>query len=305
MSPRSLHFGIELSQEFARLANSGRFNEIPLFRALRKAILSTAPHFLVAEFHGTQSRVTFDKCPPWTKGIARCELSDLCIVWFNKGSQPSARITFLQAKRSKAKHLVCMAQNGLLNESFIGDSTQWYLLHHRPNIVGCFRTFQPPPHLLKDALLASVATFCVFHKIAPQDYSFFYASADIVTALLPSKPGHVQLTAHAPITRILSNGFSEQKASCCPMLFGEALFSGCIGTPIDGHSVTSIADGGWRRSVRQWLGSVLSNQPRTNDINPVIRAFITTFDIPQDEAATISPAPSILFIQGDDEELLR
>src|SRR4051794_31983656 len=104
MSQSSHEYGWTLSQNFAEKSKAARMDEVELFRALREALLATAPHFPVEEYHGAVSRVLFPACPPWTNEPARCELSDLCIIWFRKRPRPEARITFLQAKLSKAAH---------------------------------------------------------------------------------------------------------------------------------------------------------------------------------------------------------
>ena len=300
--PRADDYGQLLRKEFERLSCGSTFREIRLFRALRKAILATAPHYPVEEFHGARSQVVFPACPPWTKSVARCELADLCIVWFRRRPQPCARITFLQAKRSLNSHSPCGGSNvGQINERFGGDSTQWYLLNKRPPLVGRFQTFRPPSNLLKDALLPSVGSFCVFHEPNPQQYSFFYASADVITASPPSMPGHIQLTASSSKMAMTNHGLEELKWACCPFIFGQALFSGLIGTPIDRISVVSREDDAYRTSVRSWLASVLALAVQKEQVGPVIQAFVGMFDMALPEESTTAPARSILFIRGDDE----
>ncbi len=293
-------FGASLGCEFSRAANRGSFRETRLFSALRKAILATAPRFLVEEFHGTRSQVIFPTCPPWTKNVAQCELADLCIVWFCRRPQLSARITFLQAKRSDVAPCLCTDGVGSINQRFYGDSTQWFLLHRRPTLVGRFQRFQPPSNLLKDALLPSVATFCVFHRTAPREYGFFYASADVVLASKPSRPGRVQLTASAPARTVKTGYFDEQKWACCPLTFGQALFAGRIGTPIDHQSVASPDDNALRSSIRRWLASVLAGAVQQQRVGPVVQAFIGMFEIPVLEEPTSAPCRSLIFIQGDE-----
>lgn len=297
-SPHAERFGEMLRRGFSQAADGGSFREVRLFRALRKSIIATAPHYPVEEFHGARSQVVFSACPPWTKTVARCELSDLCIIWFRRRPKPSARVTFLQAKRSCSAHKLCNGSGGSINEGFDGDSTQWYLLNKRPALVGRFQSFQPPTNLLKDALLPSVATYCVFHEESPQEYSFFYASADVVTASMPSRPGQVQMTASAPSLCVRSGAFIEQKWACCPLTFGAALFSGWIGTPFDYDSITSPSDDAWRASVRRWIGSVLTGAVQNAQVGPVIQAFLATLDLPLGEVATAAPARALLFIQG-------
>ena len=302
ITPKAYNYGQLLKDEFERRSNGGSFREVRLFRALRKAILATNSNYPVEEFHGTRSQVVFPACPTWTKTIARCELADLCVVWFRRHPQPSARITFLQAKRSTFLHSPCNANGGHINEDFDGNSTQWFLLHNRPTLVGRFQTFQPPSNLLKDALMSSVATYCVFHEESPQKYSFFYASADIVTASMPSRPGQVRLNASAQSFRMQNGGIVEQKWACCPQTFGEALFSGWIGTPFDYDSIASSDDEAWRASVRRWLGSILTSAVQNEQVGPVILAFLATLDLPLGGETTVAPARALLFIQGDENE---
>lgn len=301
MQSHATSFGNLLQNNFYQASYGGSFREVRLFRALRKAILRTAPNYSVEELHGARSQVVFSSAPPWTKSVARCELADLCIVWFSPKPQPSARITFMQAKRSCSTHNPCLRKGSTINEQFAGDSTQWHLLHNRPSLLGRFQTFQPPTNLLKDALLPSVASYCVFHELAPQHFSFFYASADAINSSAPLKPGHVQLTATAPLHSVTTSGFVEQKAACCPLVFGCALFSGMIGTPIDHQSAKTKEEKEFRLSVRRWLGSVLATARRGQQIGSVIQTFVDIFEIVVPEVPTLAPARSVFFIQGDAE----
>jgi hypothetical protein len=302
---KAVHYGQLVANKFTHDANGGAFRELRLFRALREAILSTKPRYPVEEFHGARSQVIFSACAPWTKSIARCELSDLCIVWFRKYPRPIARITFMQAKRSQHSHSPCIYTGASINENFDGDSTQWYLLHNRPSLMGRFTTFKPPANLLSDALLPSVASYCVFHERATRDYSFFYASADVITASTPTKAGNVQLNASASTPTAFISGFTEQKWACCPRIFGSALFSGLIGSPIHLDGTISSADAAWRSSVRGWLGSILAGAIRNQQVGPVIQAFATTFEVPIAEVTTAAPSRTLLFIQGDEEEAAK
>src|SRR5450432_3830931 len=302
--PRSHQFGAALAIEFARRSRRKPLKEIPLFRALHSSIMAIAPRFPVEELHGNRSQVLFTATPPWTRRTGRCELSDLCVVWFRRKPQPEAKITFLQAKLSKSKHNLCQTFNGAISEDFIGDSTQWHLLHRRPWIVACYSTFNPPPNLLKDALLPSIGSFCVFHASSPRKYSFFYASADAVTCPRPATPGKVRLTATAAAGTAVSHGYTEQKWACCPLTFGVALFEGAIGTPIDYNGVISPRDDAHRRGARAWLASCLAGAAvRQQAIGPVVTAFLETFDLVAvtDEPSDM-PGRAVIFIRGDDDE---
>jgi hypothetical protein len=296
---RHHYFGLRLAQAFASKSKGRSFHEIKLFRALSSAIIATAPIFPVEEFHGSRSQVVFSSCLPWTKTVARCELSDLCIVWFRTRPRPEARITFLQAKRSPKLHTPCTAVSGSIHEVFRGDSTQWYLLHQRPPLLGRYSTFQPPPNLLSDALLPSVASYCVFHRQAGGSYGLFYVSADAVSAAPPIKAGETALTAAVSSASAVVHGLCEQKWACCPVVFGTALYSGHIGTPIDHSSGLSPADDAIRTATRNWIGSIFGGTVR-EEVGPVIRAFLEVFDIATPEETTDPPSRSLIFIQGDE-----
>jgi hypothetical protein len=272
-----------------------------MFRALRTSLLNTAPCFPVEELHGSKSHVVFPACPPWTKPIARCELADFCIVWFRRTPQPCARIAFLQAKRSTSSHWPCIISSRTFKEHFRGDSTQWYLMHKRPKLHGRFSTFQPPSDLLKDAILPSVTSYCIFHGGGSGKYSFFYASADVIRAARPaSSPGDVRMTASRRVLKTATAGRAEQKFACCPVTFGEALFDGRIGTPIDQISVLSERDGAWRSSVRTWLLSILATAVQEERIGPVVRSFLGMFEATAGPGrSTALPARSMVFIRGD------
>jgi hypothetical protein len=247
----------------------------------------------------------FTAAPPWTKANARCELSDLCIVWFRNKPSPLARITFLQAKLSKSQHSVCAAFNGRISETFVGDSTQWHLLHRRPGILPCFSTFDPPPNLLKNALLPSVGSFCVFHALARRTYSFFYASADVITCSKLTKPGKAKLTAATNQAVVVARGYQEQKWTCCPYTFGVALFQGLIGTPIDRKDIASTRDEMHREEVRHWVASCLATAIRQQQaLGPTVASFLQTMDLPiVDDHFSEVPGRAMIFIRGDDEEV--
>lgn len=303
-NPRSHQFGAALVEEFARHSRRKPFREIPLFRALHSSIVAAAPRFSVEELHGNRSQVLFPAFPPWTTPRGQCELSDLCVVWFRRKPQPEAKITFLQAKLSKSQHSLCGISNGAISEAFTGDSTQWHLLHRRPWIVARYSTFNPPPNLLRDALLPSIGSFCIFHASAPRNYSFFYAAADAVTCPQPTTAGRVTLIATATAPASVTHGYTEQKWACCPYTFGVALFEGMIGTPVDYSGVVSPSDDAHRRGVRAWLASCLATAARRQQaIGPVVTAFLQTFDlVARDNEPSDMPGRAVIFIRGDDDE---
>lgn len=301
MLSRAEEFGHALQERFLQLSANTKPLEIPLFRHLQAALISTSRDFLVEEFHGNRSQVLFPATNPWTKSIACCELSDLCVIWFRERPVLEARVTFIQAKYSKRAHSLCQrVMNTDINERFVGDSTQWYLLNRRPSIIGRYPTFKPPSNLLADAPLPSVCSYCVFHRGASQKFSFFYASADIISASPTTKPGRVKLTAAYNVP-FVSGLFDEQKWACCPFIFGKALYSGYIGAPFHYDHAANEADSRWRSSIRAWLGSILGSVGTELKMNSIVETFRKRFEIPASGAESTIPARSILFIKADDE----
>ncbi len=301
-SLRSKQYGDLLEKQFQSHSLGKRLGEVPLFQALQASIVSTAPRFPVEELHGRRSHVDFH-AQPWTRPSGRCELCDLCIVWFRRKPTPEGKITFLQAKLSKRPHALCRSWAGPVTEVFYGDSTQWHLLHNRPRIRGSYSTFRPPPNLLEHALLSSIGSFCVFHSKAPQTYDFFYASAAVVTAARPRKAGNVLLKIAASAVAASARSYTEQLWACCPKTFGMALYSGFVGTPFDYNNVVSSRDDSHRDSVRRWLAATLSAAARQQRIGPVVTTFLNTFDLGAvpDQKSNV-PGRAIIFIHGEEEE---
>lgn len=293
MSIASYRFGVQFAIHFAGESAKLRFFEVPLFRALIRALSSASKSVQVEELHGSRSQVLFPACPPWTHRIARCELADVCIIWFRLGRRPQVRITFMQAKRSMRSHTLCEALPPIPIHAFEGDSTQFHLLTTRQRIVGRFQAFDPPAHLLSDAVLASVGSYCVFHRATNGAKGFFYASADTLTANAPSSPGRITINTKfgSPMER--QGSHEERKWACCPTVFGAAIHAGLVGTPLDSDLVTL----GW---VKSFVSRAASNA--VGDRGRVSRAFLGAFDVAGNNDRAEAPARRILLIQTEPNE---
>ena len=293
MPIRSSHFGCDFAERFSEESAKVRFFEVPLFRALVRSLSSASNGVQVEELHGSRSQVLFSACPPWTRRVARCELADVCIVWFRLGRRPQVRITFMQAKRSMHSHALCESNPPVPKQEFAGDSTQFHLLTTRPKIVGRFQTFDPPAHLLSDALLPSVGSYCVFHRAPDGTKSFFYASADTLTANSPSSPGRITIESQFAVPVQQHGGFQERKWACCPMIFGAAIHAGHIGTPLDSDPIAL----GW---VKSFVNRASSNA--VGDDGRVSRAFLGAFDVVGNNDRAEAPARKILLIQTEPDQ---
>ncbi|MDB6124783.1 MAG: hypothetical protein JWQ71_3776 [Pedosphaera sp.] len=293
MNPTSSEFGHNFAEIFSEESRKERFYEVPLFRALIRALSSASKTIQVEELHGQRSQVLFSARPPWTRRVGRCELADVCIIWFRIGRLPEVRITFMQAKRSMRPHELCNSPISPPDQAFDGDSTQFHLLTTRPKIVGRFENFDPPAHVLSSALLPSVGSYCVFHRNGAGLAQFFYASADVVTADAPPKPGQIKIKTQflGPIDS--SRACVEQKWACCPMIFGSAVYSGRIGTPIQSDPITL----GW---VKSFIERAAANTLADN--GQVSRSFLGGFEGIANNDRAEAPAKTILLIQGPTEQ---
>jgi hypothetical protein len=244
------------------------FLEVDQFRLLLDVLNSLCPNVRINELHGAKSFVKFRVNLPWSppgSGIAdaKCELCDLSIIWFNRRSR-KARITFFQAKRSKVLHTPCRRWPLGVIERFVGNSTQWDLLNRRPLITPTHATFSPPTNLLSDALLTSVGSFGVFHRLPEGNVCLFYAAADCIDcppSYAKSEKSTLFLHAGSPLRNVF--GLEECLWACCTGLFVENLLQGNIGTPIDSLTAQGQLDTNHRRQIRLWLAAIINNAAGT------------------------------------------
>lgn len=224
--PYATMLGKAFSKSFAvNSAGLGK-GEIVLFRAMQKSLQAIAnpPDLIVEEYHGAGHQVMFKGNGSYSRTSARCELSDLLIIVFDKQTN-DARLTYIQAKSERT---VSSNSRGIASVELAANLEQWDLLARRPLITGV-GSFSPPPDLLSIAQLESVGSFAFFlHGAGGVD--IHYAAA----AYLQKPPHYVsrygRLTAGPDICRCLPS------PECLSVYgneeFGAFLFGLMIGTPV-------------------------------------------------------------------------
>ena len=303
----------ELADRFEHHAHGVGPGELPQFRALMRALREVNQGVRVAEFHGSGHQVFQPVVTPWVRSSGRCELSDLCIIWFRTRRKREGRITFLQAKRSHRAHsvfswfstvrdhalpwpsrLVCdhlihvlqrsIAHGEVLclpdhpfEQEFEADSTQWHLLNRRPRVVG-HGGFAPPPDLLSGAILPSVGSYGVFHEWRG-DRTFFYASADLLASNALGSAGHCRLSMSSEQPFRQLGGYNEQTWACCPCMFGLGLYSGIIGSPFGPRGASGFTGigGAWNDRMVDWFMSLRLTPGDGDADNAVLAKFRSAF----------------------------
>jgi hypothetical protein len=245
MTDPAIAFGNNFDASFRSLTHGYTHNEIPLFRALRSALLSLSGKFQIEEYHGTSNQVTFSGNGSYARTNARCELSDLMIITYSPTSR-HARLTYLQAKSERATlHSVC-------GRPFAANLEQWFLLSTRPALAGA-GTFNPPTDLLSSALLPSVGSFAFFYKDGGGEFQTYYATANYMQPLGTYSQRYGKLQAVGPCMVINNSGYAECLAACGNASFAKSLYRLEIGTPV--HSAISHG-----LSTRNWLAANLRSQ---------------------------------------------
>lgn len=251
-------FAHRVHGEFQRRTKGRYFREVPLFRHFRAALVECADTIKVEEYHGRKSEVCFRSAPPWTRvnKPPACELSDLAIVWvYGRQRHLDVRVSFLQAKWSDEIH-GCAEETLPCNERFRGNSTQWYLLNKRPEIWPSHSKFNPPPDLLKGAVLPSIASFGVFHDTGYRDYEFFYGSADSIICPPPKRANKKARMHCASPHRFLTIGpYIEEKFSPSLRGFSSALLRGRVGSPISLDDKVTNSEKAYRERIGGWIVS--------------------------------------------------
>lgn len=236
-------FGENLEAAFLhRTSSLPRFGEIVLFRCLMDALGSLSPKYAVEEYHGSSKQVYFDPLFPWDgRTRARCELADLLIIWFSDNPEDAVRITFLQAKYER-KNVQYPYKH-----TYSANLEQWDLLANRPEIDGVGQ-FSIPQQMLSDATLPSIGSFGFFYR-ANATVELFYSSADCLC--FPASKKHrryykLKAKSNVGVMRNYPSGLTECIHTANLHDFGNALYSGLIGSPINDCSAG-------------WLLNVLSN----------------------------------------------
>lgn len=250
--PQALTLGNSFAQSFRINAAGLGKGEIDLFGAMQKSLSATAspPHVVVEEYHGTSHQVTFTGSGSYSRTNARCELSDLAVIVYDRQLQ-DARLTYIQAKSERG---VAANTNGVGGELLVANLEQWDLLARRPEIAaapgawGRPSSFNPPRDLLSGAQLCSIGSFTFFlHGF--QGVDIYYAAASnlrrpprYVTKRGKLRAGPDLCSCGPPPECLSVYGNAE---------FGAFLFGLMIGTPILTSGRATIA------SVSTWLAAQL------------------------------------------------
>lgn len=279
----SKQFAADLRKEFFKYSSSADFAEIAQFRALQSAFGALKPKFQVEEYHGTRRQVYFDTTQPWLRPRARCELCDLLIISYSTSGRIEVRLMLLQAKLSRNTHgNLCCPSTGLHHKptQFRGNYEQWDLLSARPRLDPT-SVFAPPPDLLRNALVPSIGTFGVFHRLSSGSIDMFYASADTLQpAGIPTGQYGKLTTTLAPRRRIFS-GFQDNPLCCCLFTFGKSLFELHLGSPVISKTVT---------------GDVIINEPLASFARGILSSYL------RETAESSALAPEVLELIGDSSD---
>lgn len=248
-SLRRRHQALTLGKVFARsfAANSAGLGkgEIVLFRAMEASLKAIAnpPHVVVEEYHGAGHQVTFIGSGSYSRTHARCELSDLLVIVYDRQTK-DARLTFIQAKSERTVPANLHRTSGAW---LAANLEQWDLLARRPRINGV-GSFSPPPDLLSSAKLDSIGGFVFFLHGSGGVHIHYAAASDL------RRPPHFV----SRYGKLIAN---HDKCRCgrspeCLSVYGNAefgtfLFGLMIGTPILKVGMPTTT------SVCSWLASQL------------------------------------------------
>jgi hypothetical protein len=289
-------FGHRLHAAFTREATTATFSEVQLFRALIDAFGRLRPLYLVEEFHGPKHQVYFNGAGLWGRTPARCELCDVLIIVYRTAPRLEIRLTFLQAKLSRERHVgICAGYPHAVDLlDFKANLEQWDLLSRRPEVLAV-PPFDIHPLTLREARLPSVGSFGVFHRNGNRSIQFTYASADILAPVgtPSSKNGRLATSAGSTSSRSIS-GYVETVYCCCLPIFGDALYSMSVGTPVDPTAAGSEA------MLTTWLAKVLSSYAHSARVDSTIaRELLSSLEVPLQAAGEPIPLPTLVIIKSD------
>lgn len=300
---QSTWFAKELEMAWRKESTKSIFSEVQQFRALMRSFSSLSQPFKIEEFHGMKHQVVFNGQGSWGRPSARCEISDLLIISYRKTPQFQARATLLQAKKSNEKHpsLCGGFPNTIPYTDFKANLEQWDLLSRRPNVLP-YPPFDCHPEILGGAILPSIGSLGVFHRIVGKDYGFFYMAADSAEPLSSSKTKHAKLKTKSSNRSRTINGYAECTYACCLPTFGKALYDLEIGTPIESQNCLHEKDERYRNVFRGWLRTVLySHLEMTNNDSQLARDLLGQLESDYD-APFMSKPPALLLINSDELE---
>lgn len=297
---KSFLFALALLKAWETESSKSNFSEVKQFRALMRSFRSLNNNFEVEEFHGMKHQVVFNGEGSWGRSSARCEISDLLIISYKKEPVFRARATLLQAKKSNDEHsnLCDSSSNSIPYTDFKANLEQWDLLSRRPHVIP-YPPFTCHPEILSGAILSSIGSLGVFHKISSKKYGFFYMSADAAEPLNSPKRKYAKLKTKTLKTSRSISGYNECTYACCLFIFAKALYDLEIGTPIEPQNALNDKDKNYRATFREWLCKVLySHLEMTNSDSSLALDLVRQLEIDYD-GDLMSQPPSILILNCD------
>lgn len=222
----AITLGLAFAQSFATNSAGIGTGEIALFRAMQRSLVSIAlpPKLVVEEYHGANHQVTFTGSGTYSRTNARCELSDLLVIVYDRRTK-DARLTYIQAKSERS---VGSSGRGIAGSALVANLEQWDLLARRPPIRGV-GGFQPPADLLASALLPSIGAFAFFLH-GPAGVAVYYCAASLLEMPYAYSTRTGKLTARHDVCRCAPA--PECLSAYGNAEFGAFLFGLMIGTPI-------------------------------------------------------------------------
>ena len=293
-------FATKLEKAWHAESSKSKFSEIQQFRALMRSFHSLGSSFKIEEFHGMKHQVVFNGQGSWGRSSARCEISDLLIISYKKNPEFQARATLLQAKKSNDKHLnLCNGSSiSIPYTDFKANLEQWDLLSRRPHVIP-HPPFACHPEILSGAILPSIGSLGVFHKISSKSYGFFYMSADVAEPLNSPKRRYAKLKTKRLKSSRNIGGYAECTYACCLFTFAKALYDLEIGTPIEPKNTISGKDSNYRNIFRGWLRTVLYRHLEiTSSESLLAMDLISQLESSYDSELMLEP-PSLLIINCD------
>lgn len=255
--PSAISLGQAFANSFAATSSGIGKGEIVLFRAMEASLKAVGSHpgVVVEEYHGAHHQVTFTGSGTYSRTNARCELSDLLVIVYDRQAK-YARMSYIQAKSERS---VPASVNGIAGSLLAANLEQWDLLARRPSIGGV-GSFKPPLDLLKSALLSSIGSF-VFFVHAAGGVAVQYAAASRLTRPSASVKRYGKLIIgpdachcgpHPECVSVYGNAE-----------FGEFLFGMMIGTPIliRGKPVSPPLGGWLAAQLRGLAAMAVANDP--------------------------------------------
>lgn len=267
----SKKFAEQLTSAWHKHSSKANFSEVKQFRALMDSFSELKNNFEIEEFHGMKHQVIFNGKGTWGRNPARCEISDLLVISYNDNPTSSQiRATFIQAKKSNEKHSLCQDwPNKISQTNFKGNLEQWDLLSRRPQVIP-YPPFHCDSNILKDAILPSIGSIIVFHKISSKVNNLFYISADKLKPLSSPTPTtrFAKLKTLSGKTIRTIQGYNERVFTCCITTFAESLYNLEIGTPIHKENGLTEKEDLYRKDFRKWIGNIVfSHIKATKDID--------------------------------------